>query len=177
MKRRMGLTGEASDHKLAGIFSDAQRLTDCRREMVDSIAGIYRQIERVDPTGCAEVFSLEPEPRGIWSTIIRAHLWLALAGALVGLLILALMLSLGVPFVAQNVGASSVLLVVFCALGGALIGGVVSMPPDHVPYISKVRTALDDQRHVLIVHATSRDQFKAAGDCLERFADHTVSTL
>lgn len=77
----------------------------------------------------------------------------------------------------QNVGASTVLLVVFCALGGALIGSVVAMRPDHVPYISKARMAFDEQRDVLIVHATSREQFKAAGDCLERFAESTISTL
>lgn len=176
MKRTMGLTGEASNHKIAGIFDDPDRMRACRDELERTISGL-EAIERLEPGHPAPGWSLEPEPRGIWHTLVRAHLWLALAGAAVGLLVFALLWSLGIAFVVGNPWAALLLLLIFPATGGALLGGLVTMRPDHVPYITRVKAALDEGRLVLLVHATSREQLRSARHCLERYGAETVATL
>lgn len=176
MKRRMGLTGERSNHKVAGIFKDAERMHECREQLVDAV-GEVEAIEPLAPGGETPSWRLEPEPRGIWHTLVRAHLWLAGAGIVVAGLIFGLLFALDVAFVVQNPWTSAVLLIIFCAIGGALLGGLVTMRPDHAPFIARVRTALDEGRHVLVVHPGNREQADTARDCLERYADETVATL
>ncbi|MGY6587020.1 MAG: hypothetical protein ACXIUB_01905 [Wenzhouxiangella sp.] len=120
---------------------------------------------------------LEPESTGIWRTLVRSHLWLAFAGALVGLLVFTIMVSMGIAFVVQNQLTSALLLVVFCAGGGAMIGGLVTLRPDHVPFNTRVNAALEKNQFVLLVHLTSADQVPPARACLQQHADETLSTL
>lgn len=176
MKRSMGLTGERSNHKIAGIFEDAGRMDECREELVRTL-GSAESIEPLEPGSDSPAWRLEPESRGIWHTLVRAHLWLTLGGAVVGALIFGLLAMLGVAFVAQNPWSAALLLIIFCAIGGALLGGFLTVRPDHTPFIARVRTALDEQRHVLVVHTTDRGQTDTARNCLERYTDDTVATL
>jgi hypothetical protein len=177
MKRSMGLTGEAAAHKVAGIFRDPQRMRECREALAASLEQPDVEIETLAPGKESPAWLLEPESRGIWHTLVRAHLWLGVAGAAAGLLAFALLSILGVAFVVQNPWASAVLLLCFGAAGGALIGGLVTVRPDHTPYIARVRAALDDGRYVLVAHPHDREQASTARECLGRHADDTVTTL
>lgn len=177
MERRMGLTGEESDHKVAGIFGHAERLQECRDQLVRSIERVEQRLEPLEPGQESPAWLLEPEPRGIWHTLVRAHLWLSLAGVVAAGLAFAVLIALDVAFVAQNPWASAISLIVFGAIGGALLGGLVTIRPDHTTYIARVRAALDDKRHVLVIHAADRAQMKEVRKCVERHADETVATL
>ncbi len=177
MKREMGMTGEASDHKVAGIFKDADKLNDCRQRLLETGGLKDSQILALAPGDQADGALLEPESRGIWHTLIRTHLWLALAGAVVGLVAFALLIWLDIAFVVGNPWAAAMLLVFFCTVGGAMVGGAVTLRPDHSPYIVKVKAALGDNHHVLIVHANDAQQLGKAHDCLKAFTEDTVSTL
>lgn len=177
MKHRMGFTGEASDHKVAGIFHGTEALQECRHRLVESLGLKDDQVKTLNAGDRPDGEVLEPESRGIWHTLIRAHVWLALAGAVIGALVFLLLLALDVTFVVRNALASFALLVAFCTVGFSMIGGAVTLRPDHTPYIVKVKAALDNDRHVLVIHATDREQMNAAREILEPAANETVATL
>lgn len=177
MERRMGLTGEESNHKVAGIFGDVGRMQQCRDQLVSSIDQVEQRLEPLGPGQASPAWLLEPESRGIWHTLVRAHVWLGLAGVIVAGLLFVLMTALDVAFVVQNPWAAAISLLVFGAIGGGLLGGLVTLRPDHTPYITRVRAALDEKRHILVIHAADRQQMNAIRQCVERHADETVATL
>lgn len=177
MQRDMGLTGEKYDHKVAGIFGDAEGLRACRKELLQSMEEAADQLESLEPGAESPSWLVEPESRGIWHTLVRAHLWLGLAGVVAALLLFGLLAALDVPFVVQNPWASLFLMIVPFGLSGGMLGGLVTIRPDHTPYIARVKAALDDKRHVLVFHGKDRKQTAAARECVERYADETVATL
>lgn len=176
MKQEMGMTGERSNHKVAGIFNDDAALAQCKQELEKAL-GQSVVMDALNPESERVGRRLEPESTGIWRTLVRSHLWLALAGAVIGLIIFAVMVAMGVAFVVQNLLASAALLIVFCAAGGAMLGGLVTLRPDHVPLNTRIDSALDNRQFVLLVHLTSADQMSSAKACLERHAEETLSTL
>jgi len=121
--------------------------------------------------------SLEPESNGILHTIIRAHLWLGMVGAVVGVLAFGTMIALDVQFVVLSPWWSAFLLTGFGTVGGLMLGGAVALRPDHDPYLSASREALKEGRHVVVVHATSTDELKHAEAILKGNAGETVRTL
>ncbi len=176
MKRDMGLTGERSNHKLAGIFPDAEQAEQCRKR-IEASTETPLVIDILNAESGALGRRLEPESRGIWHTLVRSHVWLAMAGAGAGLIIFALMVFMNVAFVVQNLLPAAALLVFFCAVGGAMIGGLVTLRPDHSVFNAAVSSALSENRHVVIVHPTTSAQIESARACLKQFADQTVATL
>lgn len=177
MKHRMALTGEKSDHKVIGLMADeaaAHKLAAAVR----AGTGLKEAQVRVLSPGDKRIGrTLEPENRGIVHTMIRAHLWLGLAGAVVGTLAFGIMIALGVQFVVLSPWWSALLLIGFGTIGGLMLGGAVSLRPDHSPYISASREALREGRHVVVVHATSTDELEQAEAILKANADETVRTL
>lgn len=177
MKHHMALTGEKSDHKVIGLVADeaaAHKLAAAVR----AGTGLKESQVRVLSPGDDRIGrSLEPENRGIVHTMIRAHLWLGLAGAVVGALAFGIMIALGVEFIALSPWWSALLLIGFGTIGGLMLGGAVSLRPDHSPYIAASREALQEGRHVVVVHATSADELERAEAILKSNADETVRTL
>lgn len=177
MKHRMGLTGEISDHKVAGLIDDEAGAHETAAA-VRAETGLNEAHVRVLSPGDDSIGrSLEPESRGIMHTIIRTHLWLGLAGAVVGILAFGIMIALDVKFIVLSPWWSAFLLTGFGAVGGLMLGGAVSLRPDHSPYISASREALKQGKHVVVVHATSTDELKQAETILKQDGGETVRTL
>lgn len=177
MKHHMGLTGEVSNHKVAGLIDDE----DGARELAAAVragTGLNEAHVRVLSPGDDNVGrTLEPESRGIMHTIIRAHLWLGLAGAVVGILAFGIMIALDVQFIVLSPWWSAFLLTGFGTVGGLMLGGAVSLRPDHSPYIAAAREALEKGKHVVVVHATSTGELNQAEAILKANAGETVRTL
>ncbi len=177
MKDRMGLTGEASDHKIAGRVDSAAAAHELAAD-VRAGSGLGDAEVRVLAPGDANVGrTLEPEDRGIMHTLIRTHLWLALAGAVVGMVAFGIMIAMGIPFIVLNPWWSAVLLAGFGSVGGMMVGGAIALRPDHTPYITASREALRQGEHVVVVHATRSDQLEQAEAVLATKASGTVRTL
>lgn len=177
MQDQMTLTGERSDHKIAGITQDhaaAEAAVNSLREQLTLSASAVRLLtpedEEVNRT-------LEPESHGIWKTLVRGHVWLAGVGAIVGLLIFVLMLQLEVQFVVANPIAAGLALFAFCTVGGLLLGGALTMRPDHVPFLVAARAALRKGEAVIVVHAENMEQRQQAKQILEQSGFKTVATL
>lgn len=177
MKHRMALTGEASDHKVAGFVADEAAAHELAAA-VRAGAGLKESQVRVLSPGDHRIGrTLEPESRGIVHTMIRAHIWLGLAGAVVGLLAFGIMFALGVQFIVLSPWWSALLLIGFGTIGGLMLGGAVSLRPDHSPYIAASREALQQGKYVVVVHATSADELEQAEAILKPKAGETVRTL
>ena len=76
----------------------------------------------------------------------------------------------------DNPAAALGLFVLVLTLAGLMLGGLVTLRPDQVPYIEVAREALRSGHHVVIVHARSADQLGEARDLLERPALKTMRT-
>ena len=177
MDEKMSLTGEQSDHKIAGISRDratADSAIEILREKLglgdDAVQSLSPGAEGIDQ-------ALEPESSGIWKTLVRSHLWLAGVGAVIGLLVFLLMFQLEVRFVVDNATASVALLVVFCTIGGLLIGGALTLRPDHMPFLVAARAALRKGQTVVVVHAETLEQVQQAQDIFNQAGMKTVRTL
>lgn len=177
MKHNMGLTGEASDHKVAGLIADEAAAHELAAAVRAGTGLEERQVRVLSPGDDGVGRTLEPESRGIVHTMIRAHLWLALGGALAGILAFGIMIALDIQFIVLSPWWSALLLTGFGTIGGLMLGGAVSLRPDHSPYISASREALRDGGHVVAVHATSTDELEQAEAILKANAGETVRTL
>jgi len=177
MKQRLGLTGEVSDHKVAGLIDD-EAVAHEIAAAVRAETGLNEAHVRVLSPGDKSVGrSLEPEDLGILHTMIRAHLWLGLAGAVVGILAFGIMVAVDIPFIVQSPWWSAFLLTGFGTVGGLILGGAVALRPDHSAYLSASREALKQGKHVVVVHATSTGELNQADAMLKAHAGETVRTL
>ncbi|MDR7133658.1 hypothetical protein J2X06_000842 [Lysobacter niastensis] len=171
------ITGEVSNSKVAAVLGnevEAQRVADHLRRSLDLPRSQVQLITSRDPRVGRK---LEPESHGIFLTMLRAHLWLGLAGAVVGALAFALLFSMGIPFIVNSAVMAAGVLVFFGATAGLFLGGLVTLRPDHDPYILKIRGALEEGKCAVVVHALSHEQMKIAADLLQRSGGEVVRTL
>lgn len=177
MQAKMTLTGEQSDHKITGISSDRAIADTAIETLRERLQLGSSAVQLLTPGEDAIERSLEPESSGIWKTLIRSHLWLAVLGAFIGALIFLLMLQLEARFVVDNAVAAGALLIAFCTIGGLLLGGALTLRPDHMPYLAAARAALRKGQTVVVVHAESLEQAQLAREILDQAGLRTVRTL
>lgn len=177
MNHPPGFTGERSDHKVAGIFRDRDAARRAAEELRDLLSLQAAQLEILYPGEGGVGRALEPEQAGIFRTILRTHAWLGLAGAVAGLLAFGLMYGLGLALIVQSAGIAALVLTGFGAVAGLMLGGLVSLRPDHDPYISRVRAGLEAGASAVVVHAFDLAQRGAAEDVLQRRGADTIRTL
>ena len=168
------LTGEVSNSKLAAVFDSRQAAQDAAMALCRELGIAQAQVKLVGPDAADVDIKLEPEGGGIWRTILTAHFWLGLWGGLLGLLAFALLYWGGVPFIVQSPLAAVLALLFFGTTAGLLLGGLVSLRPDHDRYIHATREAMEQGRHTVLVHALDEAQCERAARFLsERGADVT----
>lgn len=173
----MALTGETSDHKVAGVMGGEAAAHETAAAVRAKTGMREEQVRVLSPGDDRIGPTLEPESRGILHTMIRAHIWLGLAGAVVGALACGIMFALGVQFIVLSPWRSAVLLIGFGTVGGLMLGGAVSLRPDHSPYIAASRDALRQGNSVVVVHARSTAELKQAEVILKASTAETVRTL
>jgi hypothetical protein len=171
------LTGEVSNSKVAAVFATAAAARDAAAGIRRTLALQDAQVEVLAPGDAHPRRRLEPESRGIWKTIVRAHVRLGIVGALFGLVAFAALYFGGVQFIVRSPVASVLVLLFFGATGGLMLGGLVALRPDHDRYVQHAITALETGRAVVVVHAFSSGQREQAARELEALGGETTSTL
>src|SRR3546814_13628678 len=78
--------------------------------------------------------------------IVLAHVRLGILGAIAGALVFGLLSWLGVRFIVSSPRAAGPVLVGFGGLAGLLLGGLVSLRPDHDLYIQATHAAMEERR-------------------------------
>lgn len=177
MKPKVSMTGESAGHKLAAVFESE---TEARRavEALSANTGLDdAQIKLVSPGDSHQERQIEPEGGSIWRTMIRAHIWLGLAGAIAGAILFVVLYFLGIEFIQQSAVTAGVVLTVIGGALGLMAGGLVALRPDHARYAQAAQSALKKGQHVLTVHAHSSDELKTVIAELEKHPARIVRTF
>lgn len=171
------LTGEVSNSKLAAVFQDGSAARDAASAVVAAAGLQPAQVKLVGPDEPDVNIKLEPEGGGIWRTIVIAHVRLGILGAVVGALAFGIMYWAGLPFVARSPLAAGLVTISFGAVGGLLLGGLVSIRPDHDRYIQATRDAMEARRTTVVVHALSHEEQRKAQEFLAGRGAQVTRTL
>jgi len=177
MNPKVSITGESAGHKLAAVFESE---AEARRaaEALSMNTGLGdAQIKLVSPGDTHQERQIEPEGGGIWRTMIRAHIWLGLAGAIAGAILFVVLNFLGIEFIQQSAVIAGVVLTVIGGALGLMAGGLVVLRPDHSRYTQAAQSALKKGQHVLTVHAHSSEELKTAVAELEQHPARIVQTF
>ena len=171
------LTGEVADSKLAAVFANRRAAQDAADALVSSTDLQQAQVKVIRPDSADVAIKLEPEGRGIWRTIVRAHAKLGVLGAVLGLVAFGVLYAAGVPMVVQSPVAAGLVLLGFGATAGLMLGGLVALRPDHDRYVQATRDAMEEGRSTVVVHALSGEQQQAAADFLASRGGEVTRTL
>lgn len=171
------VTGEVSNHKVSAIFDTEQQAREAAAALQDQLQLGGVQVQVLTTADRHPRSKLEPETRGILRTILVAHLRLGIAGAVLGAVLFGVLYALGVPMIVQSPYAAGAAIIAFSAVGGLLLGGLVSLRPDHDAYIQSVYSALAAGRAAVVVHAFSAAQRASAAAGLRARGGETTSTL
>lgn len=170
-------TEELSNSKVAAIYPDGALARQQAARLRTALGLSDRQVQVLTPGERRPGRKLEPESHGIFRTMLWAHAKLGVIGAVVGLLIYLGLRMAGVPMVAQSPWLSWLMLLFYGAVAGLMVGGLVTLRPDHDAYVMKVLGALREGDSAVVVHATSAEQKRTAQAFLEKGATETTSTL
>ncbi len=171
------LTGEVSNSKLAAVFDTAAAAREAAEGLVQALALHPTQVKVVTPDEPDAAIKLEPEGRGIWRTIVVAHIRMGLFGAAAGAIAFAIMMWAALPFVVQSPVAAALVTIAFGGVGGLMLGGLIAMRPDHDRYVDAARSAIDAHRTTVLVHARSKDEQQRARELLTARGGAVTGTL
>src|SRR5690606_35329869 len=100
-----------------------------------------------------------------------------LVGAAVGGALFVLLYLSGLQLVTSSPGFAAAVIIAYGGVFGLMAGGLVTLRPDHDPYIHKVYRGLDEGRTAVVVHAFDAAQRKAAKQALDREGAEPIRTL
>lgn len=126
------------------------------------------EVAVVGPEDTQVARKFEPEQTGIWCTMLRAHLILGVAGAAAGALAAVAFVMAGWPAASHSPGFLLLFLSVMGAFVGMMVGGLLTLRPDHGVVIRAMRAALRRREWAVVVRPLSRVQVDAAVAGLER---------
>lgn len=171
------LSGERYNSKVAAIFSNEAVARKVAQRLRESLGLERSQVRVITPGDRHPGAKMQPEDRGISRTIAMAHIWLALAGAAVGLLVFGVLYAVGIPAVTSSAIASGTVLVAFGAVAGLLLGGLFSLRPDQDAYIMKVYQALQAGSSAVVVQTRSADERDRVDEALQARGAQPSKTL
>lgn len=170
-------TEEVSNSKVAAIYA-SQAIARQQAERVKSALGLSeRQVQVLTPGERKVGRKLEPESHGIFRTMIWAHAKLGAIGLAIGLALYFVLRAADIAFVTQSPMLSLLILVVYGGIAGLMLGGLVTLRPDHDAYVLKVMSALKQGDSAVVVHALSAEQKRSAQQFLQARGGDTTSTL
>lgn len=164
MNFKTAIFGEHSLTKVAAVF-DSRSAAETAVLRLRQVSGMNAsQVNLVGPSDSAGVVDaplsrkLEPEPAGIWRTLIRAHVVTGSIGVLAGGV-----LYLGYRLVGNTAVMSSPLLSLglmffYGGIFGLMVGGGLSLRPDHYRVMAAVRKAIKQGRWAVISHPVNHEQ-------------------
>jgi len=171
------ITGELSNSKVAAVFPNEAVALQAGQGVAAALSLGSAQVQVIVPTEQHPGNKLEPENRGIFRTIVIAHVRLGIAGAVMGLLAFAALYAARLPFIVNSPVAAALVLLFFGWVGGLMLGGLVSLRPDHDRYVEAARDAMEAGKTTVVVHAFSAEQAGQAAEFLRAQGGEVTSTL
>ncbi|MCB1979541.1 MAG: hypothetical protein M9919_05035 [Burkholderiaceae bacterium] len=178
-----GMFGERSLTKVAGIFRQRAQ-AEASLEQLRFSAGLERsQLRLLRPEDAdaarSELFgrAVEPESAGLARTLVQTHVVGGFAGAVLGLALFYWLARADNPLITSSPVVAFIAIVGFSITFGLLAAGLLALRPDHVLLISRVRSALRENRWAVVVHPVNRAQTAKAKEVLEAGQAEVVSTV
>ena len=175
--------GEKSLTKIAAIFDSRARAETTALRLRQAAGLSDAQIKLVGPQDTTGVVDaplsrkLEPESSGIWHTILRTHLITGLIGMAMGAVLYAGLWMAGNDSVITHPFLMLLVTLFFGAIFGMLLGGLLSLRPDHYRVTAAVRKAIKRGGWAVISHPVNHDQTREVIDELERHKVNVVRSL
>lgn len=177
MSAHSPLTGEVFNEKVAAIFATAQAAEQAADRLRLDLDLPPAQVQVMRPGEYRPGHRLEPESHGIFRTLVIAHVRLGIVGAVAGALLFGLLYWLGVAWIVNSAWLALGVLMGFGGVAGLMLGGLVTLRPDHDRYVLAVQEAIKSGRFAVIVHAHSREEQRRAAEALQQEGGETVKTL
>lgn len=177
------LFGEQSLTKVAAIFDSRSRAETTALRLRQAAGMSEAQIKLVGPQDMVGVVEaplsrkLEPESSGIWHTILRAHLVTGLIGMIMGALLYLGLWLLGNASVSSDPVLMLGVMLFFGTIFGLLVGGLLSLRPDHYRVTAAVRKAIKRGGWAVISHPVNQDQTQEVINELERHHINVVRSF
>lgn len=172
-----GVIGEYAGSKVAAVFPSEVLAREAAANVRRTLSLADAQVQVVTPRDRHPGRKIEPESHGIFRTMIQAHLKLGIVGLVAGVLVWLALRAIGIAFIVNSSALSLAVLAAFGAIAGLMLGGLITLRPDHDPYIRAVYAAMDEGRSAVIVHAYDAAQREAADALLKALSGEVVSTL
>lgn len=153
---------EQSLTKLAASFRDAShatRIAEDLRRLPDMHGG---QVQVIHPHDHDWSRKVEPEGVGIWRTAVRAHVTCGVLGLMAGAVVFAGFYAFGERALTAAPSVTLLAVLMFATMFGLMVGGVLTVRPDHEGLLAAVRQAVAAGLWTVIVHPVSAEQECAA---------------
>ncbi|WP_085317821.1 hypothetical protein [Derxia lacustris] len=168
--------GERSVTKVAAVYDNAEA-AGLAAEAMRRDSGMEPWQVRILRPGEADVGAkTEPEDDGIWHTVLRAHATCGAIGLALGLALFGVLHAVGQAAVVTSPLLAALAMSGVGMIFGLMVGGVVSMRPDHAPLIAATRKAVETGRWAVVGHPVDERQAEAASLSLHRHG-HVGETL
>ena len=177
------LFGEKSLTKIAAIFDSRGRAETTALRLRQAAGMSESQIKLVGPMDTVGIVDaplsrkLEPESTGIWHTMLRTHLVTGLLGMVLGALLYLSLWLLGNPSVQSHPMLMLFVTLFFGTIFGLLLGGLLSLRPDHYRVMAAVRKAIKRGGWAVISHPINHEQTRDVIDELQRHRVNMVRSL
>lgn len=152
------ISGENYSHKVTAEFDNKIDADNAVKKLIDQAGLPESQITVVQPHDPNMALKIEPEVKGIGRSLARAHVTLGLGGLVVGLVLAAILVAVGPEATQSSPGMTYIALGFLLGMLGLLLGGAVSLRPDHDPMVEHTRAATDAGQWTVVAHCTSSEQ-------------------
>lgn len=169
--------GEASGSKVAAVFAGEAQARDVAAALREALSLGDAQVQVLTPRDRRPGRKLEPESHGIFRTMLRAHAWMGALGLAAGAALFGVLWAVGVPLVANSPMLAAIAILPLSGMLGLMLGGLVTLRPDHDPYIVQVLEALGEGRCAVVVHAFDHAQYEGAVRRLGEAGGEVVGTI
>jgi hypothetical protein len=158
--------GEASRTLVAASFDDAAQ-AEAVASTLKSDPQVDGEVSVIAPGDPLAARKMEPEQRGIWRTLRRGHLVFGAAGVLLGLVVSFIAIRQWAA-AADSPGFTVLFITVLGAFFGLMVGGLITLRPDHDAVIQQVRAALERGQWAVVVRPLSDACARNALSTLEK---------
>lgn len=165
---------ERSITKVVGVYLDEAAAVQARQRLNSEPGWAASQVRLIGP-GDAGVSTrrnllarqAQPEAGGIFHTMLRAHATFGIAGFVLGVALWAWLREDGPAFIGASPAMSFMAIAFFATAAGMMLGGLVTLRPDHTAVIRALREDLKQGRWALVAHPIDDEQVRQAMGALE----------